>query len=562
MQSEAILSRLIAADILPEDEWIRRLGSQKGDYYAAILEVEQLFPHHKRALGRIWADVLGVAYVDLETTLVQPSAARQITEVFARENEVIPLYEFNDTLTLAAANPLDRDLIEQLHQVTGRFINQVFAFPREIEDAISITYLTQESLTKLIHQTGIQKLNFSEESLTEDMLRAAAGNDTVIQFTKGLLLLALHDRASDIHIEPREFDGMIRFRVDGVLQERFRLSPSILFPIVARLKVLSKVDITERRRPQDGRMALNLANRTIDLRFSSVPSVHGEKIVLRILGQIRVSGIPDLSELNMSESVMLDLKRAMDMPNGIFFVTGPTGSGKSTTLYSIINRLNTPDINIVTIEDPVEYRLNGVNQTQVKQDIGYDFSSALRSFLRQDPDVILVGEIRDAVSARIAAQAALTGHLVFTTMHTNNSLQAVTRLIEIGVEPYLVAPSIIGVMAQRLVRRICSHCKVAYPAPRDILDANFMWDETSEISFYRGKGCEECRHSGFLGRVGVHEIFYLNEEVRSLIVRNASILEIEACARKSGFKPLRHDGLKKVLRGLTTIREIDNISYS
>jgi type IV pilus assembly protein PilB len=345
-----------------------------------------------------------------------------------------------------------------------------------------------------------------------------------------------------------------------VLQERLKIDPKILPALITRLKVMANLDITEKRRPQDGRISLHLPNRSMDLRFSSVPAMFGEKIVLRILGQTTAKQIPDLAELSFSPANLKTLKRIVECPNGIFLVTGPTGSGKTTTLYSVLKWINKPGINIMTIEDPVEYRLPGANQVQVNHAIDLDFSTALRAFLRQDPDVMLVGEIRDLETAKIAAQAALTGHLVVTTMHTNNALQAVTRLVEIGVEPFLVAPSIIGVMAQRLVRKICDSCKEPYTLTPEQADEIFIRDGTSDVIFHRGKGCPQCRNTGYLGRMAIHEIFVINDEMRSYIARGASILEIQKMARAKGFKSMRHDGIKKVLRGLTTIEEVNKVT--
>ncbi|MBF0397904.1 MAG: type II/IV secretion system protein, partial [Desulfobacterales bacterium] len=288
----------------------------------------------------------------------------------------------------------------------------------------------------------------------------------------------------------------------------------------------------------------------------------GEKIVLRILGQIQKDEVPDLTELNFSKSNLNTLRKIIESPNGVFFVTGPTGSGKSTTLFSALKYLNKIDVNIMTAEDPVEYRLPRINQIQVNQSIGFNFASALRSFLRQDPDIILIGEIRDVETAKIAAQAALTGHFVLSTMHTNSALQAITRLVEIGVEPFLVAPSIIGVMAQRLVRKICKYCKESYRLTPQEIDNYFIVDEPEieEVLFYKGKGCSECNNIGYHGRIAIHEIFIINEKIRALISRNASVVEIENAASELNFKDMRYDGMKKVLRGMTTIDELNKIA--
>ena len=502
-----------------------------------------------------------MAYVDLDTTVIQAEAAHSISQELAQEHNIIPLYELGGGITIAASTPKNRELINRLQELTNRRVSLVFSFPDEISDTIEITYQSREALEKLIAQTGLDHLDKRDAVVTAAHLKALAGQEFVVNYVRGLVLLAFRERASDIHIEPHEGIVHIRFRIDGVLQKRFTLEDSLLVPIISRLKILAGVDITERRRPQDGRLKMELSHRALDLRFSSIPTIYGEKVVLRLLGQIQFRAVPDLSDLRLSASIMGDVQRVINTPNGVFFVTGPTGSGKTTTLYAILRHLNGPEVNIMTIEDPVEYRLDGINQVQVNHEIDFDFASALRSFLRQDPDVILVGEIRDPASAKIAAQAALTGHLVLSTLHTNNALQAVTRLCEIGVEPFLVAPSIIGVMAQRLVRRICDQCKFEYLASPEVLTANFIWDGNTEVRLSKGAGCKFCGFTGYHGRIAVHELFVITDEVRSLVAGNASILEIEQSARCSGFKPLRYDGLKKALRGLTTLEEIESVSY-
>lgn len=387
-------------------------------------------------------------------------------------------------------------------------------------------------------------------------------NQAIVELAKGILILAVKERASDIHIEPGEDMVRVRFRIDGVLHERLKLDADILPPLVSRIKILASLDITEKRKPQDGRISLALPNKAIDYRLSTVPTIYGEKLVMRVLGQVKAKETPDLTDLSLSYVNLAYLKKVVESPNGVFFVTGPTGSGKTTTLYAVLKHLNKPGINIMTIEDPVEYRLNGINQVQVNHAINLDFSSALRSFLRQDPDVILVGEIRDAETAKIASQAALTGHLVLTTMHTNNALQAVTRLVEIGVEPFLVAPAIIGIMAQRLVRKICDNCKEAYALTPEQIEDLFVWDGKRAVSFYRGKGCEVCGHTGYSGRIAIHELFIMNDLIRRMVAKDASIIDIQEEARRSGFRTMRYDGIKKVLRGLTTFDEVNRVTIA
>ncbi|NGZ29574.1 MAG: type II/IV secretion system protein, partial [Magnetococcales bacterium] len=391
-------------------------------------------------------------------------------------------------------------------------------------------------------------------------LEKLAGSQAMVDLTRSVLLLAAKEGASDIHVEPTETHGTLRFRIDGMLQERGRLTKEVLIPFTSRLKALSTMDITELRRPQDGRLRLELTNRSLDFRVSTVPAVHGEKVVLRLLSQINMREVPDLEDLNFSKSIYDQIRELILSPNGVFFITGPTGSGKSTTLFAAIKAINQPSVNIMTVEDPVEYRLPGINQVQVNPAIGMNFATTLRSFLRQDPDVILIGEIRDLETAKIATEAALTGHLVLSSLHTNNALQAVTRLIEIGVEPFLVGPSLIGIMAQRLVRRICENCKESYQPDREIMDRLFHWDGKQEVLFYRGKGCPQCKNTGFSGRMAIHEMVTVSDEIRRLVIERGSAQQIYEAANRVGYKSMRYDGIKKVLRGFTTVEEVNRVA--
>ena len=539
-------------------------GRFHGNDFAALLQLVAERPHLKEALGKSWGDSIGSTYVNPEMTAIQPEAVHQIPREFAEINQIMPLYSFGGSLSIAAANPKDKAL-ETL--VTNKFDiipSFVFSFPEEIADTIAVAYQSAENLQGMATALNAESKNVPADPgnipTMQDLARQANSN-SIIEFVNGLILLAMHEMASDIHVEPDELSVRIRFRIDGILQEKFILDQSVLLPLVSRLKLMAGCNIAERRLPQDGRIKYAMARRKIDIRFSTVPTLYGEKAVMRLLGSTFLRGVPNITDMDFSASILNSIKRVAKAPNGVFFITGPTGSGKTTTLYSILKYINTPGINIMTAEDPVEYRLSGINQVQINTSINLDFVNVLRAFLRQDPNVILIGEIRDIESARIAAQAALTGHLVFATMHTNSALQAVNRMIDIGVEPFLVAPSLIALMAQRLVRRICPHCIEKYPAPKSVLDDNFEWDGVAEVYFSRGKGCPRCHGTGYLGRLALHELFVLNSATRERIAQNASILIVEEIALKSGFKPLRYDGLKKVLRGLTTIEEVDRVTY-
>ncbi|MBF0226212.1 MAG: type II/IV secretion system protein [Desulfobacterales bacterium] len=560
IQNHNFLTILVSENILTQDDSDNFSKKYQGNGFDILQHLVRGGIAKKDVLGKFWGDSIGVSYVNLEKTLFQAQVVKRLPQNFALKNQLIPIYQLQDVVTLAMAFPLNLDVIDEAKRLMGCQVSAVFSFPDEIVDAIDIQYQSGDALNEFIARIADNALFKGTSKITADQLEKLAGDKSIIEFTRNLLLLGLKERASDVHIDPQEDIILIRFRIDGVLQDRLKLDKPLLSPLVSRLKIMGSLDITEKRKPQDGRVNISLTNKSIDFRMSTVPAIYGEKIVLRALGQIQKTDVPDIEELNFSKSNYLILKRIIEAPNGIFFVTGPTGSGKSTTLFSVLKNLNKPGINIMTIEDPVEYRLPRVNQVQVNHTIDFSFASALRAFLRQDPDVILIGEIRDVETAKIASQAALTGHLVLATMHTNSALQAVTRLIEIGVEPFLVAPSIIGVMAQRLVRKICQHCKEKYKLSPEEIEKYFIWDKQTDVYFYRGKGCSECNNIGYTGRLALHEVFLVSEEVRELIAKDASILDIENAAKKNGFKTMRYDGMKKVLMGHTTINELERVT--
>jgi type IV pilus assembly protein PilB len=381
---------------------------------------------------------------------------------------------------------------------------------------------------------------------------------SIIGLCDALLYLAIKERASDIHMEPRENTTNIRFRIDGRLQHVFTIAAALHAPLKSRIKILCNLNIAESRFPQDGRFSVPLGSEQVNFRVSVIPTVFGEKLVLRILALTGKRDFRTLDQMLMSQSILQPFKHVIRNPNGMIFVTGPTGSGKSTTLYAALHEINTPQVNICTIEDPVETRMQGIIQSQVNTSIDLKFSTLLRSLLRQDPDVILVGEIRDLETAKIATEAALTGHLVFSTLHTNNAIQAVVRLIELGIEPYMVAPSILAVLSQRLAARICENCKRAYTPGEEVLRKFFHdYKEVEAPVFYEGQGCPHCRKTGYRGRIAFHEMALITDEMRSLISSGASDAALAEAAKKVGYRPLRYDGLKKVLLGFTTVQELE-----
>jgi len=551
---------LISNDILSEEESTELHNKHQENTLALLIEIVDENVSQKEKLCKLWGDSIGVAYVNLDKTLFQQDIIQQFPEKLAKKHKAIPLYQLGEAITVATHDPHDFSILEEIEKVVNKPLSPVFSTPDDIDDAIRIEYQTDDILGELENKIA-KKIVESKDKITSEELDEYAGDQAVVEFTRSLLLLSLKMNASDIHIEPGENDIRVRFRVDGVLREKAIIDLSLLQPLVTRLKILANLDITEKRKPQDGRIILSLKSKKIDFRFSSVPTIYGEKVVLRILGGIHSKDVPDLSDLHFSKKIYKNLKQILKSPNGLLFVTGPTGSGKTTTLYAELQHLNKPDINIMTIEDPVEYRLPGINQLQVNPATGFDFATAMRAFLRQDPDVVLIGEIRDKETARIASQAALTGHLVLATMHTNSAVEAVTRLIEIGVEDYLVASSVIGVLSQRLVRKICTHCKEKYRLSSEQIEKIFIWDKNTEVFFYRGKGCNSCHNIGYAGRIAIHELFIIDDNIRAMITGGASIVEINKYVIEHNFQSIRYDGVKKVLRGLTTMEEIDRVTF-
>ena len=505
---------------------------------------------------RLWADSLNVAYVDPFSSVVTDEAIAKLPAEIARKTHALPLYILGEGLTVAIATPDDADVIKRLSQITQMIVSPVFAMQREIDDSIAIYYSTEEKLAENL--SALEHSNiFDDPNLVGERLTQIAEDESVIKLLDGIIYFAIRERATDIHIEAQETISRIRFRVDGMLREMLTYSRKIHRSIVCRLKILCGLNIAEARFPQDGRFSLPIGSGGASFRFSSIPSQYGEKVVIRILANAGKKSILTLEKMLISQSILQPFKNIIQNPNGIIFVTGPTGSGKTTTLYAALHEINTPGVNISTIEDPIEIQLSGVTQSQVNAHIDLKFPVLLRSLLRQDPDVILVGEIRDLETAKIATEAALTGHLVLATLHTNTAPQAIVRLQEIGVEPFMVAPSIVAVLAQRLAARICENCKEVYYPPRETLLKYFEEEGLEEVPFYRGRGCTHCRGTGYRGRIAFHELVIITEEIRTLISESRSGQEITRAAAKVGYKPLRYDGLKKVLLGLTTIEEIE-----
>ena len=505
---------------------------------------------------RLYANTLSHAYVDPFASLITDQAVAAIPVEIARKARVIGLYIIEGVLTAAFASPNDPDLVKRISQIAQMPVSPVFALARDIEAAILIQYSSEKNLEESLNELERSSL-FDQPDMAADRLAALADSESLIQILDEIIYYAIRERATDIHIEPQEMQSRIRFRIDGRLGEVLTYSRKLHRAFVSRLKILCSLSIDQVRFPQDGRFSLPIGTSTANFRFSSIPSQYGEKVVIRVLASSNKKSMLTLERMLISQTILRPFKRLIQNPDGIIFVTGPTGSGKTTTLYAALHEINQPDINIATIEDPIEIQLEGVTQSQVNSHIDLKFSTLLRSMLRQDPEVILIGEIRDLETAKIATEAALTGHIVFASLHTNTAAQAIVRLIEIGVEAYMVAPSVIGVLAQRLAARICENCKEPYYPTRDTLRKYFREEGLTEVPFFRGRGCTSCRGTGYKGRIAFHELVLITEEIRTLISRNGSAQEITQAAAKVGYRPLRYDGLKKVLLGLTTIEEIE-----
>jgi type IV pilus assembly protein PilB len=506
---------------------------------------------------RYWADALDVAYVDPFASIITEESVEKIPVEVAKKARTLALYIVDGVLTVAMADPADAELVRRLAQITQMPISPVFALPREIEDAIAIHYCTEKGIEESLSELENSSL-FNKPDIAGEKVAALAENNALVQILDEIIYFAIRERATDIHIEPHETQCRIRFRIDGNLREILTYSRKLHRALLSRLKILSNLNIAETRFPQDGRFAVQVGSQSSNFRVSTIPAAHGEKAVVRVLASMgSKKSMLTLDKMMISQTMLQPFRRLIQNPNGIIFVTGPTGSGKTTSLYAALNEINTPGINISTIEDPIEIQMPGVNQSQVNANIDLKFATVLRALMRQDPDVILIGEIRDLETAKIATEAALTGHMVFATLHTNTAPQAIARLVEIGVAPYMVAPSVIGVLSQRLAAKICEACKEPYQPGPEVLARYFHTDGLDDVPFYRGRGCPACRHTGYKGRIAFHELMLVTEEIRSLISEGKGAQEIARAAAKVGYKPLRYDGLKKVLLGLTTIEEIE-----
>jgi type II secretory ATPase GspE/PulE/Tfp pilus assembly ATPase PilB-like protein len=510
------------------------------------------------------AQLYNIPYVDLSTIPVAPASLASLPSEVAERFKVFPISidRHDKSMVLAMADPMDLSAIEFIEQKTGLHVKPRAAEAKQIEDFIENRYatsLTQE-VTAAMKEVAPEK---SDVRTLESNKHGFIREEKIAQIVSQILDFAIRSRASDVHIEPQERSTRVRYRIDGILQEKLTIPHELHDSLVSRIKILGGMKIDERRIPQDGRFNFKGAEEEVDLRISSLPTTWGEKVVMRLLK--KSGGVPDLPELGLRGNGLKNLQEAILRPHGIILICGPTGSGKTTTLYSVISKLNTPKVNIVTLEDPIEYKIPGVNQVQINPAVGLTFADGLKSFLRQDPNIILVGEIRDRETADLAIQASLTGHLVFSTLHTNDASGALPRLLDMGAEPYLLASSITCIVAQRVVRKIHDDCKVAYtPEPKIIEDMKSelgnLWQPAGEVKLYKGKGDPECGNSGYFGRVGIFEVIPVTEKISRLILERSSSTDIHKQAREEGMITLKQDGYLKVTEGITTVEEVIRVA--
>jgi type IV pilus assembly protein PilB len=499
--------------------------------------------------------------VNLSKVRVPEEVLDLVPREMARAYKLAPVCRLGNKLFVAMADPLNVLALDDLRQRTKLDIVPMITTERSVTETLSGVNSASAAMDQMLKDaattTEVEEVQNKRQEIDLDRLAHESEDAPVIKIVNLILVQALKEKASDIHIEPFEKTLKLRYRVDGTLVEASSPPKALQLPIASRIKILAGLDIAERRLPQDGRFRIRVSAKEIDLRVSVLPTVHGEKIVIRLLDKGALSG--SIQQLGMDEYTLHQFQKAIEAPHGMILVTGPTGSGKTTTLYSVLQELNNPEYNIVTVEDPIEYQLPGVNQVAVKGDIGLDFANALRSILRQDPDIVMVGEIRDNETADIAVKAALTGHQVLSTLHTNDAAGAITRLDDMGIEPFLISSSILLTCAQRLIRRICPNCREEFPAEQEMME-KLALDPNDDNTFYHGAGCDRCKRRGYLGRTAIIEVLPVSEAIRRLIIKRASAAVIKNQAIGEGMKTLRMVGIDKAREGITTLEEVYRVT--
>ena len=554
---------LVRGGIITREQLNEALDSFKQNGSSLVHELVRLGHTSEDQVTDFLADQFGIEKVEIEGTNIPDSIFNLIPVQFIQKYQIIPLKLMTSTLTIAMSDPTNLAAINEIKFVTGYGVRVVLARASEIKKILDGRFGSVTAYDDVLKKLGDSDMEIiREEEVNFQELQQATNDAPVVTLVNAILGDAAKRRASDIHIEPYEKIFRVRFRVDGILHEIMAPPPKLKAPLVSRIKIMADLDIAERRLTQDGRIKLKMGGQELDIRVSVLPTMFGEKIVMRLLDKANLQ--LDMTKLGFEEKDLKGFKEALHKPYGMLLITGPTGSGKSTTLYSGLSELNDPGVNISTAEDPVEYNLVGINQVQVKDEIGLTFASALRSFLRQDPDIIMVGEVRDLETAQIAVKAALTGHLVLSTLHTNDAPSTIDRLINMGVEQFLIVSSINLIAAQRLVRQICQSCKEQIEVPSDVL-TNIGVDPAevaAGFSTFQGKGCAECNQTGYKGRLAIYEVMVMNDDIKEAIIRGMSGTDLKREAVKSGMSTLRMSAIKKVREGMTTVEETVRVTDS
>jgi type IV pilus assembly protein PilB len=541
---------LVEAGLLSEEKLMQALKEQKElDMRLGDLLISRNYITEQQLI-EVLEFQLGIPHVQLYRQKIDQKVIQIIPKRLAEQHIVLPLRTEGNKLVIAMADPLDYFAIDELRMSTGYLIEPAIASKEELMRAIKRYYGLQESVDQIAE-------NLQDKGLENEDSQPADDNSPVVKTVNQIILQAIQIGASDIHFDPQEDSLRIRYRVDGIMRTEKTLAPNMQNVIIARIKIMANLNVAERRQPQDGRVEVDIEFRKVDIRISTLPTIHGEKIVMRILDL--GSTLTEIENLGFSEHNLNLFQRGIQSAHGIVLITGPTGSGKTTTLYSALSRLNSDEVNIITVEDPVEYQLEGINQVQVNQTTGLSFSKGLRTILRQDPNIVMVGEIRDVETAEISVRAAMTGHLVLSTLHTNSAVNVVSRLIDMGVEPFLLSSAISCIVAQRLVRKICTSCAVAYTP---LLEEKKLLEQNGfeNYNLMKGTGCAECARTGYKGRLAIHEVLVADDIFRAMILQKKSDSEYKAHAVKNGLIPMMKDGFTKVVEGQTTVEEIFRVT--
>lgn len=556
---ERLTDKLTEKNLITKEQLEKAYESQKITHEVLGNTLVKLgFITEERLLSFI-GEELDITNVNLKDYLIDPEIIKIVPERVARQYKIIPLFKIEDILTIAMADPLNVLAIDEIKAHVGHEIEPVITTEPDIMEAVSQYYGVKDTLSDIVASVEGHVPEFIEDKKGQvQKLQRIAKEPPVVRLVNLLITQAIQERASDIHIEPSITDLRIRFRVDGILHDFSTLPKHLQLSIISRIKIMANMDISERRVPQDGRIELKAGSKDIDLRISTYPSILGEKTVIRILD--KSSALLSLEELGLSPLNLSKFKSIINAPYGFVLVTGPTGSGKSTSIYTILNTIKSEARNTITIEDPVEYQIGGITQAQINLKAGLSFADGLRAILRQDPDIIMIGEIRDMETAEIAVRSALTGHMVFSTLHTNDAASSITRLTDMGINAFLISSSITAIAAQRLARVICSKCKEAY-SPSPIVLEELGLTASGEIKFYKGKGCKSCNGTGYKGRIGLFELLVIDQDIQNLITSKKPADSIKQYAMESGMKTLREDGIDKVLKGITTIDEIYRVTF-